>query len=83
MGRTCTAYTRRKPVISTFVYRLDIIDQLHRRVFKPYPHFCYDFQNLWPSKGYPRLMLRLLYNSPFALYDIAKMDDFSTDMDTF
>ena len=24
---------------------------------------------------YPRFMLRLLYNSPFALYDIAKMDD--------
>ena len=23
---------------------------------------------------YPRFMLRLLYNSPFALYDIAKMD---------
>ena len=34
MSRTWTAYTRRKPVISTFVYGLDIIDQLHRRVSK-------------------------------------------------
>ena len=24
---------------------------------------------------YPRFMLRLLYNSPLAVYDIAKMDD--------
>ena len=24
---------------------------------------------------YLRFMLRLLYNSPFALYDIAKLDD--------
>ena len=34
MSRTWTAYTRRKPVISTFVYGFDIIDQLHRRVSK-------------------------------------------------
>ena len=34
MSRTWTAYTRRKPVISTFVYGLDIIDQLYRRVSK-------------------------------------------------
>ena len=34
MSRTWTANTRRKPVISTFVYGLDIIDQLHRRVSK-------------------------------------------------
>ena len=34
MSRTWTAYTRRKPIISTFVYELDIIGQLHRRVSK-------------------------------------------------
>ena len=34
MSRTRTAYTRRKPVISTSVYGLDIIDQLHRRISK-------------------------------------------------
>ena len=34
MSRTWMAYTRRKPVVSTFVYRLDIIDQLHRQVSK-------------------------------------------------
>ena len=34
MSRTWTAYTRKKPVMTTFVYGLDIIDQLHRRVSK-------------------------------------------------
>ena len=34
MSRIWTAYTRRKPVMSSFVYVLDIIDQLHRRVSK-------------------------------------------------
>ena len=34
ISRTWTAYTRRKSVISTFLYRLDIIDQLYRLVFK-------------------------------------------------
>ena len=56
MSPTWTAYTRRKPVISTFTYGLDIIDQLHRRVSKSksqtHSHFCCDFQNLWPLKGY-------------------------------
>ena len=34
ISRTWTAYTRRKPVISTFVYGLDIINQLYRQVSK-------------------------------------------------
>ena len=34
MSLTWMAYTTRKPVVSTFFYRLDIIDQLHRLVSK-------------------------------------------------
>ena len=34
ISQTWTAYSRGKPVISTFVHGLDIIDQLHKRVSK-------------------------------------------------
>ena len=34
-----------------------------------------------PFTLYAHSMLVLLYNGPYALYDIAKMDDLSADMD--